>query len=88
MTRETAALCSVCGARVRAESITYTQEVGGQVFIVREVPAVVCPQCGEQYLAPDTVDAIQELVEHGGLDKVFEITHVPVYRFPHVAAGR
>ncbi len=52
MTGETAAHCSVCGARVRAESITYTQEVGGQVFIVKEVPAVVCPQCGEQYLAP------------------------------------
>ena len=73
--------CSVCRAPLSAVHITYTQEVAGRVFIIREVPADVCPQCGEQYLAPDTVDGIQALVEYGGIDKVLEITHVPVYRF-------
>ena len=74
--------CSVCGAQLRAMAITYTQELGGAVYIVSNVPADVCQQCGEQYLAPDTVDVIQDLVQHGGLGAVAEIRHVPVYRFP------
>lgn len=81
MTDATAARCSVCRGNVRPESITYTQEMEGLVYIIRDVPADVCSQCGERYLTPDTVDAIQELIEHGGLDKVSEIKHVPVYRF-------
>ena len=73
--------CSVCGAALRTERITYTQDVGGLVYIIRDVPADVCGQCGERYLTPATVDTIQELVEHGGLDRVAEIKHVPVYQF-------
>ena len=88
MTAGPAARCSVCGAKVRAKAVTYTQEIGGLVYIVGDVPANVCAQCGERYLAPDTVDVIQELIEHGGLDKVAEIRHVPVYRFPRLAASR
>ncbi|MSQ28418.1 MAG: DUF4258 domain-containing protein [Dehalococcoidia bacterium] len=88
MTQASADRCSVCGARLKAQHISYTQELDGQVFIVREAPADVYPKCGEQYLAPGAVDAIQELIEHGGLGRAAEITHVPVYRFPQVATGR
>jgi YgiT-type zinc finger domain-containing protein len=71
--------CSVCGANLRRETITYTQTLGGKLSIVEDVPASVCPQCGEQYLDPDTVDAIQALVERG---PVRETRHVPVYHLP------
>ncbi len=69
--------CAVCGAGLRRDTITYTQTIGDQIYIVTDVEADVCPQCGEQYLSPDTVDRIQELIERG---EVAETRQVPVYR--------
>ena len=69
--------CTVRGAGLRREMIAYTQTIGDKVYIVTDVEADVCPQCGEQYLSPDTVDRIQELIERG---QVAETRQVPVYR--------
>jgi len=72
--------CSVCGAELRTEPITYTQPGGELISLVVGVPAQVCPQCGEQYLSPDTVDAIQEVIEQRCEP---ETIMVPLYHFPH-----
>jgi YgiT-type zinc finger domain-containing protein len=72
--------CSVCGATVHSQKITYTQERDGKVYFVVDVPALVCPQCGEQYLTPDTVDAIQEAIAQGAAHETIE---VPVYHLPN-----
>ena len=71
--------CSVCRARLERKKITYTQIIEGKVHIVEDVLAWVCDQCGETYLDPATVDAIQEQIEHG---EVTETRQVPVYRVP------
>ena len=73
--------CSACGAPVKREKITYTQTIGDKFYIVKDVPAEVCLQCGEEYLSPDTVDAIQEVIEKTKPAKTVE---VPVY---HLAAS-
>lgn len=70
-------ICSVCGSKLREEKITYTQKIGKKFFIVENVSAQVCPQCGEQYLAPETVDAIQNLIESKKTPP--KIQEVPVY---------
>jgi len=59
--------CSVCGALLREQTITYAQTVGENLFVVDDVPAQVCPQCGETYLAPDTADALQEIGQRDAL---------------------
>jgi YgiT-type zinc finger domain-containing protein len=71
--------CSACGAQLQSQTITYTQTIEGKVYIVEDVPALVCPQCGEIYLSPQTVDAIQEQIEHG---QATETRQVPVFRVP------
>jgi len=74
--------CSVCGARVRPETTTYTQEIAGRVAVVTDVPVLACPQCGEQYFAPATVDRLHQLVAgdatSGPKPRTIE---VPVYSF-------
>lgn len=71
--------CSVCGAEIKPRKITYPQTIDGKLYLVEDVPALVCSQCGEIYLTPETVDAIQEQIEHG---EVTETRQVPVYRVP------
>lgn len=75
--------CSVCGAELKAERVTYTQPVGELICLVTDVPADVCPQCGEQYLAPDTVDAIQDLIDQ---QREPETATVPLYHFPQAVS--
>ncbi len=71
--------CAVCGGVLQDGTITYTQVIGESVAIVKEVPAVICQQCGEEYLSSHTVTAIQQAITEGtGQTK----TEVPVYRFP------
>ena len=81
MNNEAQSPCSVCSAGLRRETITFTQTIGDNVYIVTDVPAEVCPQCGEQYLSPDTVDAIQALIESGD---VGETRQIPVYHLATV----
>lgn len=73
--------CSVCKGNLKKQNITYTQELGGKVYVVSDVPALVCSQCGETYLSPDTVDRIQEVIEKGEQKKLKPIQQVPVFHF-------
>jgi YgiT-type zinc finger domain-containing protein len=72
-------ICSRCGGTLVTKKITYPQEIAGKVYFVEDVPALVCSECGEIYLAPDTVDAIQTVLEKR---KASETIKVPVYHFP------
>lgn len=74
--------CSVCKAKLREKKITYTQELEGKVYMVSDVPALVCPQCGEQYLSPATVDEIQKVIEQGETGKRKPFKQIPVFHFP------
>ncbi len=76
--------CSVCGAQLKEKKIAYTQELEGKVYVVSDVPAQVCPQCGEQYLSPDTVDRIQGVIEKGEQGKTKPVRQIPVFHFPQL----
>jgi hypothetical protein len=42
--------------------VTYSLEMNGQFFLIKNVPARVNPETGEQFFAPDTVERIQEII--------------------------
>jgi len=73
--------CSVCKSSLKNKKITYTQELEGKVYVVSDVPALVCSQCGEIYLSPDTVDKIQEVIEKGEQNKLKPVHQIPVFHF-------
>ena len=74
--------CSVCRAHLRAGTTTYTQEPEGRLAVVTDVPVLACPQCGELYFAPETVDRLQRLLTHGAENGPAPRTiEVPVYPF-------
>ncbi len=73
--------CSVCKGNLKNKKITYTQELEGKVYVVSDVPALVCSQCGEIYLSPGTVDKIQEVIEKGEQKKLKPVEQIPVFHF-------
>jgi YgiT-type zinc finger domain-containing protein len=54
--------CDVCskeGAQVQRVTRAYGR--GGQELLIRNVPVVTCPQCGESYLTAETLYEIERI---------------------------
>ena len=54
--------CPLCGGRKSPGKTTYTVDLGTGVIVVRDVPAMVCDQCGQDWIGAETVRRLQELV--------------------------
>lgn len=59
--------------------VTYTLELDGKFYIVEHVPARVCPETGEQFFSPETVERIQALIK--GKAKPNRMVQTPVYKY-------
>ena len=62
--------CTICGqAEPRAGTTTVTVERDGATLVMKGVPALVCPNCGEDYVNEETARRISavaaEVVEKG-----------------------
>lgn len=54
--------CPLCKGQVSEKVIDHTQRYRGELFLVDNVPALVCHQCHEVFLLPETVQRIQEVI--------------------------
>ncbi len=64
MTRPSSSLhCPLCGGDKKAGTTTFTADLGFGVVVVRQVPAMVCAQCGADWIADDIAARIEALVE-------------------------
>jgi hypothetical protein len=59
--------------------VTYTVEVNGEFFLIKNVPARVDVDTGEQFFAPNTVKRLQEIILDGEMPSQF--TQTPIYEF-------
>ena len=54
--------CYSCHGTMTKGTTTYTVNRKGYHFIIHDVPAWVCQQCGEALFEEETVDAVQQLI--------------------------
>ena len=52
--------CALCGGKARLDTTTFSVDYGIGVLVVRQVPALVCEECGESWIS----DEISEKLEH------------------------
>ncbi len=55
--------CPLCKGSIVQGSSTFTVDLGSGVVVVRDVPASVCSQCGEEWLSNDTSMKLETIVE-------------------------
>ena len=56
--------CTVCGQKDIAEGlVTLTFEREGTVVVIKEVPGLVCQNCGEEYVPDETATHALESAE-------------------------
>ncbi len=56
-------ICAVCGGEKKRGETTYSVELGFGVVVVRHVPALICVQCGEEWIEADVAKELEKRVE-------------------------
>ena len=57
--------CDVCGKKgARVHRVTRSYARGKAEFLIRGIPVVSCPHCGESYLTADTLREIERIKLH------------------------
>ena len=55
--------CYFCKGKVRQERVTVDYRWGNQLFVIENVPAGLCEQCGEKYLDSLVYRELETLVK-------------------------
>ncbi|MEA3639299.1 MAG: type II toxin-antitoxin system MqsA family antitoxin [Lamprobacter sp.] len=55
--------CPICSGHREPGRTTFTAELGFGVVVVRHVPALVCDQCGEEWIEDPVAAALEAVVE-------------------------
>jgi len=56
-------ICEFCGSRTATKKVKRQHWLKGRLYIIENVEAEVCPECGERYFHATTLDAIDQLLE-------------------------
>jgi YgiT-type zinc finger domain-containing protein len=56
-------LCPLCGGEKKPGFVTFTADLLSGVVVVRDVPAMVCSQCGEEWISDDVAIELDGLVQ-------------------------
>lgn len=68
--------CYVCRGPIVQKRIEHLHRWEGRFFLIKDLLADVCEQCGEVYLGPDVLERIDRAVSGG--EEAREFITVPV----------
>lgn len=55
-------ICPICGGEKIESTTSFTVDYNTGIVVVREVPARVCIQCGEEWISDDIASKLEEIV--------------------------
>lgn len=55
-------LCPVCGGIKEESTTSFTVDYKEGVVVIRDVPATICLQCGEEWLSDKVASKLEEIV--------------------------
>jgi YgiT-type zinc finger domain-containing protein len=55
-------ICPICGGKKIESTTSFTVDYSTGVVVVRDVPAKVCLQCGEEWISDDIASKLEEIV--------------------------
>jgi len=55
--------CFMCKGTVRDGFSTFTTDMGGHVVVIKNVPSVICDQCGETSYNGEVAQRLEQIVK-------------------------
>lgn len=56
-------ICSICGGKEIRGETTFTADLGFGVVVVRNVPALICKQCGADWIEDEIAEQLEKTVK-------------------------
>ncbi len=78
--------CVVCGSRMVEQRVSFGACEHSQPLLVENVPAMVCPNCGEQVFSGPTVEVIKRIRD--GQVPGPRLSYLHIYDFERAAQGQ
>lgn len=57
-------LCPLCGGDKKKGFTTYTVELDSSLLVVRDVPAEICSQCGEEWISSTVAKKLEKITNY------------------------
>ena len=73
--------CHICGERMEEKRSTQEFWIKGKLIVVEDVPAGVCPKCGEKVVKANVGRSVAALIEDSKRLRKARTMSVPVIRF-------
>ena len=55
--------CIICSGKVEKGTTTFALDLKSSLIVVRNVPALVCTQCGEDWIEDSTATELEQVIE-------------------------
>ena len=78
--------CHICGGRMEERRIKQDFWIKGKLIVIEDVPAGVCPKCGEKVVKADVGRWITALIEDSKRLRRARTISVPVIKFANEVA--
>ena len=56
-------ICRTCGGMLEKETVPITETENSEKFLIQNVPALVCQECGEIWLSPEVIRDIENTLK-------------------------
>ena len=56
-------ICPICGGTKIESATSFTVDYKTGVVLVRDVPAIVCTQCGEEWISDEIAEKLEKIVK-------------------------
>jgi len=77
---EPLAVCARCSKRLQAMRVRTAIWQNEKLAVVEDIPALVCPDCAEQYYDDDVSEALRRLNEAGfPVEEAERLVEVPIF---------
>ncbi len=73
--------CHVCGGRLKGAPVKQEFWIKGKLIVIEDVPAGLCPRCGEKVVRAEVGRAIGPLIEDTKRLRRARTIRVPVIKF-------
>ena len=77
--------CDICGTHIEEKNIKQDFWIRGELIVIEDIPAGVCPQCGEKIVRAEIGQLVIKLIEDS--DKIAKAPRISVPSIKFDAEG-
>ena len=68
--------CPICNGKKEKGRVTFTVDLGKNLIVIRETPAMVCSLCGEEWISDEVAEAIESVVREAKMkNRMIEVVN-------------